>query len=319
MSMSGKPASAPALPKARRGRLLRFGDIWQWLGLSGDAVGTGGILRRTFFYAGSVGVTIAGGICLLNVLTILHDQPHQGLLEPLILEGSSWVTLAVFIVIPWAAYRLAPLHARPRIRLLVHIPAALLFSVMHVAGFIALRKMAYRLAGGDYHFGSLLAQFPYELGKDLLAYVLFVGGFALVEHLLRQQQLVETPGQTLTFDIRDGNRLLRVRLSEILAVSSAGNYVEFILHGGRRLLMRSPLSAVESDLSNRGFVRTHRSWLVNETHLTELVPEGSGDYSVKLGNLGVPLSRRFPDALTRLRSGPISGNPPDRPSTPPRP
>ena len=34
--------------------------------------------------------------------------------------------------------------------------------------------------------------------------------------------------------------------------------------------MRSPLSALESDLAGRGFVRTHRSWLVNETAVTGL-------------------------------------------------
>jgi DNA-binding LytR/AlgR family response regulator len=92
-----------------------------------------------------------------------------------------------------------------------------------------------------------------------------------------------------------------VRLTDILAVTSAGNYVEFLLGDGRRLLMRSALSAVESDLADRGFVRTHRSWLVNEKAVTGLTPEGSGDYGVALGSLTAPLSRRFPAALARLR------------------
>src|SRR5439155_5389542 len=141
----------------------------------------------------------------------------------------------------------------------------------------------------------------YELPKDALAYGLFVGGIALVGHLLRHQQLSQAPGQTLTFDIRDGARLTRVQLSDILAITSAGNYVEFALSDGRRLLMRSPLSALESDLAGRGFVRTHRSWLVNEAAVTGLTPEGSGDYGVALGSLTAPLSRRFPAALARLR------------------
>jgi DNA-binding LytR/AlgR family response regulator len=107
----------------------------------------------------------------------------------------------------------------------------------------------------------------------------------------------------LTFDIRDGARLTRVRLSEILAITSAGNYVEFALQDGRRLLMRSPLSALESDLEGRGFVRTHRSWLVNAARVTALKPEGSGDYEISLGGLDVPLSRRFKPALAKLRQG----------------
>jgi DNA-binding LytR/AlgR family response regulator len=37
--------------------------------------------------------------------------------------------------------------------------------------------------------------------------------------------------------------------------------------------------------------------------MTALRPEGSGDYEVELGAVKVPLSRRFPDALARLKKG----------------
>ncbi len=67
--------------------------------------------------------------------------------------------------------------------------------------------------------------------------------------------------------------------------------------------MRSPLSALESELAPRGFLRTHRSWLVNAGQMTALKPEGSGDYTVELGSVTAPLSRRFPAALARLRGG----------------
>jgi DNA-binding LytR/AlgR family response regulator len=58
---------------------------------------------------------------------------------------------------------------------------------------------------------------------------------------------------------------------------------------------------VEQELAPRGFVRTHRSWLVNVGKVTTLKPEGSGDYTVELGKQSVPVSRRFPDALAKLR------------------
>jgi hypothetical protein len=276
----------------------RISDVWQWLGISGTASGTGGTSRRTFWYAYATTTTFAGVVNLLNILTIRHDRPGLGVLEPAIWEGSSWLSLLVFFWIAWVFWRLAPLHARPRWRLLLHIPGALLYSLAHVGGFIALRKFAYWALGSRYVFGE---NFFYELPKDALAYGLFVAGIALIEHLLRQQQLIQTPGQSLTFDIRDGAKLTRVRLSEILAITSAGNYVEFALADGRRLLMRSPLSALENDLEGRGFVRTHRSWLVNAARVTALTPEGSGDYEVSLGSLEVPLSRRFKAALAKLR------------------
>jgi len=274
----------------------RIGDVWQWLGISGTALGTGGTSRKTFWYAYVTTAVFAGVVNLLNVMTIRHDRPELGLLEPAIWEGSSWLSLLVFFWIAWIFWRLAPL--RSGWRLLLHIPGALLYSLAHVGGFIALRKFAYWALDSRYVFGE---NFFYELPKDALAYGLFVAGIALIEHLLRQQQLIQTPGQSLTFDIRDGAKLTRVRLSDILAITSAGNYVEFALQDGRRLLMRSPLSALESDLEGRGFVRTHRSWLVNSARVTALKPEGSGDYEISLGSLDVPLSRRFKAALSKLR------------------
>jgi len=279
----------------------RIGDVWQWLGISGDAIGTGGCLRRTLIYSYGVSLTLVGLIVTLNVLTVVHGMPHLGWLEPIIWEGSSWLSFAVVFPLMWIGYRLAPPNVRPRWWLAIHIPGAVIWSFAHVMGFVAMRKLAYWAMGSHYLFGDFWPNFLYELRKDCFGYVMFIAGCALIERLLRQQQLIQTPGQSLTFDIRDGAKLTRVRLSEILAVTSAGNYVEFALQDGRRLLMRSPLSAVENDLSERGFVRIHRSWLVNEAAVTGLTPEGSGDYGVTLGGLTAPLSRRFPAALARLR------------------
>ena len=76
-----------------------------------------------------------------------------------------------------------------------------------------------------------------------------------------------------------------------------------MLADGRKPLMRSSLTAIETELAPHGFVRTHRSWLVNAARVTELRPEKSGDYAVGLGAVEAPLSRRFPQALARLRAG----------------
>jgi len=269
--------------------------------MSGDGLGTGGSAGRTFLYSYLIAAVVVGVVNTVNVVTVLHDAPRYGVAGPIIWEGSSWVTLISFFWIIWIAYRLAPPNVRPRWWLLIHVPAAMLFSLCHVGGFVLVRKAVYRLAGTHYAFGAFWPHYFYEIRKDTLGYLLFLGGFALVEHLLRQQQLVEAPGQTLTFDIRDGAKLTRVRLDEVLAIVSAGNYVEFVLRDGRKVLMRSSLSALQNELSPRGFLRTHRSWLVNASRMTALKPEGSGDYTVQLESVAAPLSRRFPEALAKLR------------------
>lgn len=267
--------------------------------MSGDALGTNGTLRRTFLYSFACAAVI---VAVVNALNVITDIPGAGVTGPLIWEGSSWISLMIFFWVPWIAWRIAP-PTKPSFKWLVHIPALFIFSLGHVGGFIVLRRLVYALAGEHYDFGSFVPHYFYEASKDTLGYVLFQAGFSLIERLLRQQQLIDTPGQTLTFDIRDGAKLNRVRLDEVLAVASAGNYVEFVLRDGRKLLMRSPLSALETELSPRGFLRTHRSWLVNAAQMTALKPEGSGDYTVELGKVEAPLSRRFPEALAKLRGG----------------
>jgi hypothetical protein len=305
LSGFAEPENSSRRPRLREGRgddARWIGDVWQRLGMSGEVLGTSGIARRTLLYCYAVAVVAVGAVNTINVMTVRHENPQYGLAAPIIWEGSSWITFILFLWIAWIGYSVAPLPVRPRWKLLAHVPAALLFSLAHVGGFIGLRKLVYRLWGAHYDFGAFLPHFRYELSKDVIGYALIIATFALVEHLLRQKSLIETPGQTLTFDIRDGASVTRVRLNQVLAIASAGNYVEFVLKDGRKLLMRSSLSALEKELSPRGFLRTHRSWLVNAGQMTALKPEGSGDYAVELGTVTVPLSRRFPEALAKLRS-----------------
>jgi hypothetical protein len=54
-------------------------------------------------------------------------------------------------------------------------------------------------------------------------------------------------------------------------ISAAGNYVE--LHGcGRTLIHRVPLSRLEAQLSDHGFVRVHRSTLVRRDRIARVRP-----------------------------------------------
>jgi DNA-binding LytR/AlgR family response regulator len=287
------------------------GDRRALAGTSGKPVGTSGAVfgingeeLRAIRRAWILGVSLISAICVVNVLTIRHDAPHLGTLAPAIWEGSSALVTLVIFAIP-AAVALWTIRSSPRWwqAVPVHLVAVLVYSALHVSGFVALRKLAYlTLLHQPYAFGDIASEFPYEFRKDMMAY-----GLASIIYYLslrqgaRQAAVPVTSPLQATFDIQDGARLVRVAIDDILAVRSAGNYVEFVLVGERRPLMRKPLAAIQSDLSQHGFVRSHRSWLVNRAKVTGLRPEGSGDYAVELGDLEVPLSRRFPEALTALR------------------
>lgn len=294
--------SAEVLPrKARRDGQRGARDWRQRFGISGDSSGANGTANRTCIYTFGIAVVISGAVNAVNVITVWHGMPARGLLAPVITEGSSFITSLLSFWIIWVAWCVAPPAVRPRWKLLVHVPAAFLYSLFHVLGFVLLRKWAFDLAGMSYEFGNTVREFLYEFSKDTAGYVLFLGAFTLVNRLLNPPLPPTTPISQATFDIRDGARVSRVHLDDIVAIASAGNYVEFKLRGAKTLLMRSALSAIEQELAPSGFLRTHRSWLVNAKHVRGFVPEGSGDYKIELEGLTVPLSRRFPEALAKLR------------------
>lgn len=180
----------------------------------------------------------------------------------------------------------------------LHAAAAVVYAFLHVAGFVILRNLAYATMGDSYGLAPLQDEFPYELRKDALTYGVNAALFWIAGEAQRRQRPVRTEG---VFEIHDGRRLIRVGTADILAVSSAGNYVEFWLEDGRRPLMRTTLAAIEVDLEPFGFVRSHRSWLINRDRVLELRPDGSGDWTVDLGRVEASVSRRYPAALKRLK------------------
>lgn len=240
----------------------------------------------------------------VNMLTAFQDRPGEPWVVPAVEQYTSAICAIAFMWIGWIAFRIAPPDSRPIWRMLaVHAVGLLAFATAHITGFYLLRALIFGWLDIPFDF-DLASRFVYELRKDALGYFIGTAGFWGLARLHGPQPAQEPPAAVTPamFDIRDGARVLRTPAADILAVASAGNYAEFLLADGRKPLMRSSLTALEAQLVPLGFVRTHRSWLVNAAHVTELRPERSGDYTVTLGAMEAPLSRRFPSALAKLRS-----------------
>ena len=260
---------------------------------------TDGEARKAFWTGVAVIVPITAAVAVVNALTVIADRPDFALWEPWSWEATSALAILVLIWIPWLALTRAPPGTSPWPRVVItHSAALLIFSALHVAGFVLFREAVYVAQGGEYEFGNIAERFPYELRKDALSYLALTATFWIALKL-REPPLADLASPT--FDIRDGARIIRIKGEEIVAVTAAGNYVQFILSDGRRPLMRTTLAKLEAELAPLGLVRTHRSWLVNPAHLTGLEPDGSGDWTVELGVIRAPLSRRYPSALDRLR------------------
>ena len=269
----------------------------------GKRSGTNGADLKDLWRGGGLIVLGAVLVVAVNTLTTLWDTPDAKRWEPLVWEMSSLIGLVAALWLPWLAAAKAPVDEvlaagwKPKLHFVaVHVSGLLAYSALHVGVFVLVRQLAYGLAGQAY---VLSDGFWFEFRKELLSYMLFLSVFWAVTQVRKNAKDEVRP---VSFDIRDGARIVRVPLCDILAVTAAGNYVEFVLADGRRPLMRATMAAVEARLAPVGFVRTHRSWLVNPERMTTLEPSGSGDWTVSMGGVDVPVSRRYPQALERLRA-----------------
>src|SRR4030095_8849108 len=93
--------------------------------------------------------------------------------------------------------------------------------------------------------------------------------------------------------IKDGGRLLFLRVEEIDWIEGAGGYVQ-VHTADKTWLHRISLSELEAKLDARQFLRIHRSTIVNLQRVRELHPHSHGDFLVVLHDgTELKLSRNY--------------------------
>ena len=106
---------------------------------------------------------------------------------------------------------------------------------------------------------------------------------------------IATHNARMTFRIavRVKSRILLINPASVEWVEAYGNYVR-IHTGDHAHLVRGTISGYEKHLAPSGFIRVHRSALVNIAHVMSLEPVVSGDYTVHLASgRDVVLSRTY--------------------------
>jgi two-component system, LytTR family, sensor kinase len=177
------------------------------LPISGQIFG----LRRSGWVLYAVLGVLFGVYMGINQIVDLRGHLEVAAWKPLVWEMSS--VIVIFALVPFIERfeRRFRLDAQPRWRAFVpHAAAALVFSALHIAGMLALREIAYGIAGQHYDYGNLPVRAFYELQKDLLTYIVILGViFASREFQIRR-----------TADLRAGElagELSQARLKHLTA------------------------------------------------------------------------------------------------------
>ena len=91
--------------------------------------------------------------------------------------------------------------------------------------------------------------------------------------------------------IRQANRVITSSPKEIMYVQSENNYSRLFMKDGSQYYTSRTLKSWAKELSTSGFLRCHRTYLVNRTAVTDINKQKS--IILIQGGIAVPTSRRF--------------------------
>ena len=264
-----------------------------------------------------IGYWVVGGVvsAASNSATALMDIRRSGLQfdawEPAVWEWSS--SLVMLLLVPLVVWfsRRVPVHLDNWRRALpLHLLGSLCWSILHVAGMVALRKLAYAMQGTHYDFGNWPHEFGYEYLKDIRSYAAMVATIEVYRWFLRRLQgeasVLATAddlpaGEPLQrperFLVRKLGKEFLINANDVEWLQAAGNYMNLHVRG-RAYPLRSTMAVIEAQLDPARFVRVHRSHIVNLDCVAEIQPLDTGDARIVMRDGSeVPCSRRHRDAL----------------------
>lgn len=248
---------------------------------------------------------------VFNGMVAVIDHPGVARWEPWTWEASSSVAmLALVPAVVWASRRW-PIRLDTWQRSLPrHLVYSLPFSVLHVGGMVALRKLVYVMAGKHYFAGVWLPGFGYEYLKDIRSYFWMLVIIALYRFwvmrfqgeasLLAEPDVgppVESLEQPERFLVRKLGKEFLLAAREIEWLQASGNYVNLHVRG-RDYPLRATMTSIEARLDAHRFVRVHRSYVINLDFLVEIEPLETGDARLSMrDDMKIPCSRRYRASL----------------------
>ncbi|KQW79323.1 hypothetical protein ASC89_13620 [Devosia sp. Root413D1] len=274
--------------------------------LTGEAALERRVARRVFLIMTLFLIAIG----VLNALGILTEaQRESRVLDPrvpFILELTSVLAMVALAPLVILFERRVPFTAETwRSALFWHALGSIVFSLLHIVLFIALRTVAFAsILGMSYSFFTdLPTDLLYEYRKDIFPYsvlILMLGlQRSLEEHRREAEAARADARQTGKLTLKAGGRTIFLDAASLDWASAAGNYVEIRANGATHLA-RISLAALEQLLSDAGVdvARVHRSHLVNRAKVREIAPVRDGDFTIRMAD-GSELrgSRRYRQEL----------------------
>jgi two-component system LytT family response regulator len=138
----------------------------------------------------------------------------------------------------------------------------------------------------------------YEPAEASLLPVTRVDAAKLFRVLRQLEGIAKRQAPRIAFKAK--GRILFLNLAEIVAVQAEGNYVS-LRHRSHLYLLRESLSSMAERLKPYGFIRIHRSVVVNISAVEEIQPLPTGEYRLRVkGGEEYLVTRTYKDNLRDL-------------------
>jgi DNA-binding LytR/AlgR family response regulator len=138
----------------------------------------------------------------------------------------------------------------------------------------------------------------YELADNSLFPFTRVDAASLIRVLRQLEVIAKRQAPRIAFKAK--GRILFLNLADIVAVQAEGNYVS-LRHRPNPYLLRESLSSMAEKLKPYGFIRIHRSVVVNISAVEEIQPLPTGEYRLRVkGEQEYLVTRTYRDNLRDL-------------------
>jgi DNA-binding LytR/AlgR family response regulator len=153
-------------------------------------------------------------------------------------------------------------------------------------------------SGRDYTLEPRAEDGFYELADTSLSSVARIDAANLIRVLRQLEVIAKRQAPRIAFKAK--GRILFLELAEIVAVQAEGNYVS-LRHRPNPYLLRESLSSMAEKLKPYGFIRIHRSVVVNISAVEEIQPLPTGEYRLRVkGGKEYLVTRTYKDNLRDL-------------------
>jgi len=118
---------------------------------------------------------VVGLLTWIEAISAIRDAGGTAVWKPIVWSGTSILSTGLLSFGIFHLTKRWPISKSNWFwRCVQHAIACVVFSILHIAMMVILRKLIYLMVGSTYHFGGFWANFFYEFSKDVFTYSLLV-------------------------------------------------------------------------------------------------------------------------------------------------